>query len=107
MELTIKLQIFTSFLARDDLSNWHPSVMKIKYYQCEYMVVHIIDAKCGIHENSPIMTKLENGLELCRCRNPYGERHLYLIHLTYILEVKDIIKVSTYPWLNINFQVPM
>jgi hypothetical protein len=97
MELTIGLQIFTSLLAHDDLSNWHPSVMKIKYHQCEYMVVHIIGAKCRIHGNSPIMIKLENGLELCRCRNPYGERHLDLIHLTYILKVKDIIRVSTYP----------
>jgi hypothetical protein len=61
------------------------------------MVVHIIGAKCGIHGNSSIMTKLENGLELCRCPNPYGEGHLDPIHLTYNLKVKDIIKVSTYP----------
>jgi hypothetical protein len=71
--------------------------MKIKYNQCEYMVIHIIGAKCGIHGNSPIMSKLENHLELCRCPNPYGEKHLDLIHLTYILEIKNIIRVNTHP----------
>jgi hypothetical protein len=54
------------------------------------------------HINKPIVTKLEHGVKLCRCLDPYGERDLNPIHFTYILEIKDIIKLNTNPWLNIK-----
>jgi len=46
-------------------------------------------------EISMFMTKFEHGLKLCRCLDPYGERDLNLIHLTCILEIKNIIRMST------------
>jgi hypothetical protein len=69
------------------------------------MVLHIIGAKHGIHRNKPIMTKLEHGLKLCRCLDASSERDMNPIHLTYILEIKNIIKMSTNPWLNRKHQV--
>jgi hypothetical protein len=38
--------------------------MKIKCHQFEYVVLHIIGAKHGIHKNNPIVIKLEHGLTL-------------------------------------------
>jgi len=61
------------------------------------MVLHIIGAKCGIHRNKLAMTKLEHGLKLRRCLNPYGERDLNPFHLTCSLEIKDIIRMNTNP----------
>jgi hypothetical protein len=64
------------------------------------VVFHIIGAKHGIHRNKPIMTELEHGLKLHRGLDPYGERDMNPIHLTYILEIKNIIKMNASPWLN-------
>jgi hypothetical protein len=64
------------------------------------VVFHIIGAKCGIHKNKPILIELEHGLKLCRCLDAYGEKDMDLIHLICILEIKNIIRMSTKPWLN-------
>jgi hypothetical protein len=64
------------------------------------MVLHIIGAKCGIHKNKPIATKLEHGLNMHRCLDPYGGKDMNPIHFTYILKIKNIIRMSTNPWLN-------
>jgi hypothetical protein len=72
----------------DDPSNLHPCVMEIEHHQCELMVFHIIGPKCGIQKNSHVMTKLEHGLKLHKCLDPYGEWDLSPIHLTCILNKK-------------------
>jgi len=54
-----------------------------------YMVSHIIGVKCGIHGNNLVLTKLEYGLELCRCIDLYGERDLNPIHFTCVVKIKD------------------
>jgi hypothetical protein len=59
-----------------------------------------VGAKCGIHKNSSDVTKLEHGLKLLRCLDPYGEWDLNPIHFTCILQIKNIIRMSTNPWLN-------
>ncbi len=71
--------------------------MKIKCHQCESMVLHIVGAKCGIHRNKPVVIELEHGLKLHDCLDPYGERYMNPIHLTYILEIENIIRMSTNP----------
>jgi hypothetical protein len=38
------------------------------------------------------MTQLEHGWKLCKCLDPYGEWDLNPINLTYILDMKYIIK---------------
>jgi hypothetical protein len=69
------------------------------------VVFHIVSAKRGIHRNKPIVIELEHGLKLSRWMYPNGEKDLNPIHLTYILEIKNIIKMSTNPWLNGKCQV--
>jgi len=53
------------------------------------------------------VTELEHILKLHRCLDPYGERDLNPIHFTCILEIKNIIRMSTNPQLNGKRQVPM
>ncbi len=64
-----------------------------------------VGAKCGIHKNNFVVTKLEHALKLRRCLDPYGEWDLNPIHFTCILQIKNIIKTSTNPWLNRKCQV--
>jgi hypothetical protein len=61
------------------------------------MVLHIVGAKGNIHTNNPIVIELEHGLKLCMCLNPYGEKDMNTIHLTCILETKNIIRMNTNP----------
>jgi hypothetical protein len=56
-------------------------------------------------EIRPIVIELEHALHLCRCLDPYGERDMNPIYLTYILEIKNIIKMSANPWLNGKRQI--
>ncbi len=58
------------------------------------MVFHIVGVKCGIHRNKLIVTELDHGL------NYYGEKDMNPIHLIYLLEIKNIIRMNTNPWLN-------
>jgi hypothetical protein len=51
------------------------------------MVFHVIGVKSDIHKNSPIITKLEHNLKLCKCMDPYGEGELNPINLTYVLKI--------------------
>jgi hypothetical protein len=44
--------------------------------------------------------ELEHGLKLHKCLDPYGERDLNPIHFICILEIKNIIRMNTNPWLN-------
>jgi hypothetical protein len=66
------------------------------------MVFDVIGAKSDIHKNSPIITKLEHNLKLCECMDPNRERELNPINLTYVLKIKNVIKVTLYLWLNKN-----
>jgi hypothetical protein len=74
------------------------------------VVLHIVGAKHDIHRNKPIVTELEHGLKLHMCLNLYGEKDFNPIHLICILEIKDIIRMSTNPWLDgkcwVFLQVP-
>ncbi len=74
---------------------WKSNTINVKY-----VVLHIVGAKCDIHKNKPIVIKLEHTLKLHRCLDVYGERDLNPIHLICILEIKNIIRMNTNPWLN-------
>jgi len=45
----------------------------------------------------PVVTELEDGLKLHEYLDPYGEWDLNPIHLTFILEIKNIIMMNTNP----------
>jgi hypothetical protein len=62
--------------------------MKVERRHCEHMVPHILGVKCGIHGNNLVLTKLEYGLELCRCLDPFGEGDLNPIHFTCVVKIK-------------------
>jgi len=48
-------------------------------------------------EIRPIVIELEHGLKLCRCLDPYGERDMNPIHLTCVLKIKNVIRMSANP----------
>ncbi len=66
-----------------------------------WSISHVIGAKYGIHRNNPVVTQLEHGWKLCKCLDLYGEWYLNPINLTYILDMKYIIKtLNINLWLN-------
>jgi hypothetical protein len=68
-------------------------------HQCEQLVFHFIGAKCSIHKICLVVTQLEHGLKLHRCKVTYGEWDLNPINFSCILEI-EYIRMIANPWLN-------
>ncbi len=66
----------------------------------QFMITQTTSTHVWWKSNAINVTKLEHGLKLCKCLDPYGERDLNPIHFTCILEIKNIMKMNTNPWLN-------